>query len=70
MSIIKTETGLPLCSFVVWKSEDCQDVNHDQHDVSLIFCCHPGNIDQFESNCQDKNCPFVFPGKLNKSQYD
>ena len=52
----KTKYGLPICPFIIWKSEEYEQT---EFDVSLVFCYHPDNKNDNEGNCQEEFCPLI-----------
>lgn len=53
----KTKAGVQICPFFIWRSENIRE--HTEKDVSLAFCTHPDNQDDYEGNCQKDLCPLV-----------
>ncbi len=55
----KTKHGLAICPFFIWQSEDTQNNNEDECDISLTLCTHPNNKDNHEGNCNKEGCPLI-----------
>ena len=53
----KTKNGVAICPFFIWQGEDIRD--QAEEDVSLVFCNHPNNQDEYEGNCQENLCPLL-----------
>ena len=54
MKFRETKTGFPICPYFIWKSEHDSDEN-----ISICFCSHSENPDEYESNCQKEICPLL-----------
>jgi len=59
MKFRKTKHKVAICPFFIWTSEDIEREGHAENDVSLSFCSHPENPDDYEGNCQEKLCPLL-----------
>ena len=59
MKFRRTKAGITICPFFIWQSENIEGVGHTETDVSLTFCNHPKNPDDYEGNCQEKLCPLL-----------
>lgn len=60
MPFRKTKSGVTICPFFIWTSEDIEKLGHTEEDVNLTFCNHSGNPSDREGNCQKENCPLDF----------
>lgn len=56
---LKTKAGIAICPHFTWISENIEGLGHSENDVNLTHCTHPGNLEDYEGNCQEKNCPFI-----------
>ena len=56
MTFRKTKSEVAICPFFIWTSED---IVQNENDLSLSFCNHPKNPDDYEGNCQEKICPLL-----------
>ena len=54
-----TKTGVRICPFFIWTSEDVEGLGHQEDDVNLTFCNHAGNKVDTEGNCQEALCPLI-----------
>ena len=54
-----TKTGIAICPFFIWQSENVEGLGQRETDVNLTFCTHPANPDSYEGNCNEKNCPLI-----------
>jgi len=59
MNFRKTKSGVAICPFFGWTSENIEGEGRTEDDVSLIFCSHLENPDDYEGNCQAKLCPLL-----------
>ena len=59
MTFRKTKSGVAICPFFIWTSENIEGEGHTENDVNLSFCSHPKNPNDFEGNCQEKICPLL-----------
>ncbi len=57
MGFCKTKSGLAICPFFTWTSENIEGEGHTENDVNLTFCDHPKNQNEFEGNCNKEDCP-------------
>jgi len=57
MKFRKTKSGITICPFFIWQSENIEGEGHAEDDVNLVFCNHPENKDEYEGNCQENLCP-------------
>ena len=63
MKFRRTKSGVTICPFFIWTSENIEGLGHIEEDVNLVFCNHPKNKDEHEGNCQEKLCPLMPPRK-------
>lgn len=68
MAFHKTKSGVAICPFFIWKSENIEGLGqHEENDVSLTICNHSENNVPYEGNCQENLCPLLKQNKnLNK----
>ena len=55
----RAKSGIAICPYIIWTSENIEGLGHSENDVSLVFCSHPKNPDNFEGNCQEELCPLI-----------
>lgn len=58
MKFRQTKSGIAICPFFIWTSENIEKLGHSENDVNLTFCNHPENKNKHEGNCQEDLCPF------------
>lgn len=54
-----TKSGVAICPFFTWTSENIEGLGHTDKDVSLTYCTHFDNPDLYEGNCQENLCPLI-----------
>lgn len=59
MKFRKTKSGVAICPFFTWASENIGGYGHSENDVNLVHCSHPNNEDPYEGNCCEKICPLI-----------
>ena len=59
MKFRSTKSGVAICPFFIWTSENIEGLGHQENDVNLTFCIHVENPDDYEGNCQEKICPLL-----------
>ena len=59
MNFRATKSGVQICPFFIWQSENIEGLGHTENDVNLTFCGHPNNPDDHEGNCNKKDCPLM-----------
>jgi hypothetical protein len=59
MKFRKTKSGIVICPFFIWQSENIEGLGHTEDNVNLTFCNHPKNPNECEGNCQEKLCPLL-----------
>ena len=57
MRFRKTKSGVAICPFYIWTSENYQE--HSENDVNLAFCSHNKNKEDTEGNCRKEICPLT-----------
>ena len=61
MKFKKTKTGFPICPYFIWEYE-----YDSPESISICFCNHVDNPDDYEGNCQKKLCPLLKGDKDDK----
>ena len=56
MQFRTTESGIAICPFFGWQSEEQEQ---SETDVNLVFCSHNDNKDKYEGNCRADVCPLM-----------
>lgn len=60
MKFRKTKSGVTICPFFIWTSENIFSPEyHDENDVNLTLCDHPENPNNCEGNCSEEKCPLI-----------
>lgn len=59
MKYRRTKSGVAICPYFIWQSEDIEKIGHNENDVNLTFCSHSQNENDFEGNCQSDLCPLI-----------
>ena len=59
MRFHKTKSKVAICPFFTWTSENIEGEGHTENDVSITFCSHPKNPDDYEGNYQKEQCPLL-----------
>lgn len=59
LSYHRTKTGIAICPYFIWQSENIEGLGHSEDDINLTFCNHIKNPDNCEGNCQEKWCPLL-----------
>ena len=59
MRFRKIKSGIAICPFLIWTSENIEGLGHTEEDVNLIFCTHFENPDSYEGNCRKEICPLM-----------
>jgi len=59
MKFRTTKSGITICPFFIWQSENIENEGHTENDVNLTFCNHSDNKNECEGNCQKKFCPLL-----------
>ena len=59
MRFRKTKSGVAICPFYIWTSENIEGEGHTENDVSLVFCGHAKNKEDTEGNCREEICPLL-----------
>ena len=67
-SYLRTKTGIAICPYFIWQSENIEGLGHREDDVTLIFCNHPKNQCDSEGNCQENWCPLIEQKKSKEKQ--
>ena len=57
----KTKSGIAICPFFTWTSEDIGGEGHSENDVNLVHCTNLDNPDLYEGNCSKGKCPLLEP---------
>ena len=55
----KTKSGVAICPFFTWTSEDIEGLGHSEKDVNLTHCINDANKEFHEGNCQESLCPLL-----------
>jgi len=55
----QTKSGIAICPFFTWTSENIEGEGHSENDVNLVYCVHPANKDNYEGNCREDTCPII-----------
>lgn len=57
--IVRTKSGIAICPFFTWASENIEGLGHSENDVDLTHCTHPSNKEDHEGNCIEYLCPLL-----------
>lgn len=59
MRFRKIKSGIAICPFFFWTSENIEGLGHTEEDVNLTLCTHYKNPESSEGNCRKEICPLV-----------
>ena len=54
-----TKSGMAICPFFTWTSENIEGQGHTENDVNLTHCVNDNNKESYEGNCQESLCPLI-----------